>query len=361
MALSRLHILQPGKNCVPAEVGRRWNLLSNENESLNSPPSDRFADFAAPIMFWLSLTMLGLTAGLLVLWIDVPRAVEAYEFAEELEAQAVDSTDGMTDDRFAVTSVAWGDRVFQLLMFLWPVFLIEQAVHYYFMERGTSFRRQHRYWWAFCLLPPLRMCARHRSDRDRIWLPRGGWQIADHQLQHQLERVFSLPMIGIALLILPVLGLQTYLQDRIVDYPVLRIMLHAGTGVIWFAFAAEFIVMISVTRRKLEYCRRHWLDLVIILLPLVSFLRSLRSLRAAKLIKIGKLQQVSRLTRVYRLRGVALRGWRALVLLEVVQRLLHSSPEKRIRQLEEICIEKERELKYLREQIQHLRRQSEPR
>jgi hypothetical protein len=34
--------------------------------------------------------------------------------------------------------------------------------------------------------------------------------------------------------------------------------------------------MISVAPRRLEYCKKHWLDLAIILLPLISFLRSLR-------------------------------------------------------------------------------------
>ncbi len=339
-----------------------FSLASNAHcghELVNSPPSDRLADALAPIMFWLSLFCLALTASVMVLWFDVPRVVETYDVDKQLEQQlaneGIESADGSLNDGFTVAAVAWGDRAFRLLVWLWPLFAFEQVYHFFMTERGASFHRQHRFWWAFCLFPPLRMCARHRGSRDRIWLPWLGWQIADHALQHRLERAFSLPMVGIALLILPVLGLQTVYQEHLADYPVLRIALHIGTGVIWFAFAFEFIVMVSVTPRKLAYCRQHWLDLVIILLPLVSFLRSLRFLRATKLLNIGKFQQLSRLTRVYRLRGVALRGWRALLLLDVAQRLLFSTPAKRIRKLEEKCLEKERELEHLRAQIEVLR------
>jgi len=306
-------------------------------------------------MFWLSLISLGLTATVMVLWIDVPRAVETFEIVEEFEGDNVNRVEVVAPDEFAVAAVAWGNLVFDVLLWLWPLFAAEQLANFFLTAPGESFRRQHRYWWAFCLFPPLRMCARHRGNRDRIWLPWLGWQIADHHLQRRLEHAFSVPMIGIALLILPVLGLQTLYQSRITAYPALRFALHTGTGVIWFAFATEFIVMVSVTTRKLDYCRKHWLDMVIILLPLVSFLRTLRIMRAAKLLNIGMLQQLSRLIRVYRLRGVALRGWRALILLDLIQRLFWSSPEKRIGKLEEKCQEKERELEYLREQIQRLR------
>ncbi|MEZ6077365.1 MAG: potassium channel protein [Pirellulaceae bacterium] len=331
--------------------------LAAQSSQPAGSPKDQLADALAPIMFWLSLTSLALTAAVLVLWIDVPRVDEAYLLSGEPTISTANDLIVNPSDPFAVTALSWGVAAFGLLIGMWPIFTAEQLLYFVKTKRGESFHRQHRYWWAFCLCPPLRMCARHRGSRDRIWLPRLGWQVADYHLVRRLERAFSLPMIGIALLILPVLGLQTFYQDRIADYPALRAALHFGTGVIWFAFATEFIVMVSVTPHKFTYCRRHWLDLVIILLPLISFLRTLRILRAARLMNIAKLQQVSRLMRVYRLRGVAMRGWRALLLLDLAQRLFLSSPEKRIRKLEAQCTEKERELELLREQIESIRSQ----
>lgn len=326
---------------------------------MNAPPQDQLAEDIAPLMFWLSLTCLALTASVLVLWIDVPRVTDSIAVLEEFESNAgghaKKTAAVLPVDKFAATSVVWGERALYLILCIWPIFVGEQLLYMFRAKRGASFWRQHRYWWAFCLCPPLRMCARHRGSWDRIWLPRVGWQIADQSLVRRLERAFSLPMIGIALLILPVLGLQIFYNDRIVDYPKTRFALHVGTGVIWFAFAAEFIVMVSVTPRKLKYCLRHWLDLVIIVLPLVSFLRTLRILRASQLLNTAKLQHVARLIRVYRLRGVAVRGWRGLVILELTQRILLQSPTKRLRQLEELYSEKELELQELKQQIDRLR------
>lgn len=168
-------------------------------------------------------------------------------------------------------------------------------------------------------------------------------------------------MMGIALLILPILGLQVKFGEDVVNYPVLRIALYVGTGGIWFAFAIEFLVLVSVTDKKLKYCKKHWLDVVIIVLPLVSFLRSLQLLRAAKLMKLGKLQQLSRLVRVYRLRGVAMRALRALLVLDLVHRLLRVTPEKRLAKLQADYEEKQLELELLRQEIEELRRQHEVR
>lgn len=315
-------------------------------------------------MFWLSLVSLALTASILVLWIDVPRVTDTVALLEELEStrqgNSESDTTALPFDEFARASIAWGERVLFLILCIWPIFVGEQLLHFLLAKRGESFWKQHRYWWAFCLCPPLRMCARHRGSSERIWLPHLGWQIADQHLVRRLERAFSMPMIGIALLILPVLGLQIFYQDRIVDYPKLRFALHLGTGIIWFAFATEFIVMVSVTPRKVRYCLRNWLDLVIIVLPLISFLRTLRILRAAKLLNVSKLQTLTRLIRVYRLRGVALRGWRALVVLELTQRMLFQTPSTRLRKLEELYCEKELELQELKQQIEKLRALSCP-
>ena len=258
---------------------------------------------------------------------------------------------------FDTAAYEWGVLCGFFLLALWPLFIAEQL---WIGIQGAAGPRHRFYAWLFCLIPPLRLCARQRiHDIDHIWFPWGGWQPVDRQLQRRLERLFSIPMIWIALLILPVLGLQLYFKDSIVNYPILRLALHIGTGLIWFAFAVEFIVMVSVSAKKLEYCKTHWLDLVIILLPLISFLRSLRLLRASKLMKIGKLQQLSRVVRAYRLRGVAMRGFRALLVLEIIHRLLRTKPESRIMKLEQKYEEKRRELEELQEQISLLKRRLE--
>jgi voltage-gated potassium channel len=96
------------------------------------------------------------------------------------------------------------------------------------------------------------------------------------------------------------------------------------------------------------------LDLVIILLPLVSFLRTLRVVRATRVARLAKLQQLSKMSRLYRLRGLAMRGFRAILLLELLNRILGVSPDTRLRKMREQLREKERELDVLRREIAEL-------
>jgi voltage-gated potassium channel len=315
----------------------------------------------AAIMFFLSLAFLALLAALIVLWIDV----EPIAISEVPQPRAIGEVD--SDVSQARVEIAASELAFQtsakqagswcglLLVLLWPVFWAEQLLHFTAAENVGQFKRTHPYWWVYCLVPPLRLCARRRQGNQQIWLPRLGFQDVDRNLRRRMERVFSIPMIWIAMLILPVLGLHLIFKENIANYPWLRSLLHFSTGLIWFAFAVEFIVMVSIANKKLDYCKKHWLDLAIILLPLISFLRSLRVLRASKLLKFGRLQQLSRVVRVYRLRGVAMRGLRALMLLEVLQRLMRVKPERRIQKLEELLEEKRHEIQELEHEIKKLK------
>lgn len=302
-----------------------------------------------PGMYFLALAFLLLLATIMVLWIDVPRVVESVELPEDgLETVQLSEA----ELRFESTAYNWGKYAGYVLLCIWPVFIAEYIFHFLRLGSVEKFSKQHPFWWAICLVPPLRIGARRRTqETDQIWLPGYGWMAVNRDLRRELERAFSIPIIWIALLILPVLGLQFYFKEGIADYPAMRIALHFGTGLIWFAFTFEFIVMVSVAESKIAYCKRHWLDLLIILLPLISFLRTLRLIRASKLIKVGRLQQLTKVVRAYRLRGVAMRGLRALMLLEVLNRLLRIKPEKQLKKLIKRYEEKQRELEELQHEI----------
>ena len=83
-------------------------------------------------------------------------------------------------------------------------------------------------------------------------------------------------------------------------------------GIIWLVFLAEFIVKITIAECRIEYAKRNWLDIAIILLP--AFL----PLRAAYLV---------RSTRLFTLRGVGFRLMRAIITLviglQATEQLLH--------------------------------------
>ena len=244
----------------------------------------------------------------------------------------------------------WGLRI------LWPLFILEGIVR--LVVRGPEMT----FWQCFGrvvlvgLFPPLRMGLKSAARGGQIWLPWVGWRNPDKELNQQLERFFSVPMIVLALTVVPLLAIEFGWESAVKESAGLALFLHISLAFIWFAFAVEFIVRVSVAPSKLRYCVEHWLDLVIVLLPLLDFLPFLRVTRLGRLLRI---EQMGRLGRVYRLRGLLTRAWRALLLLEVVARLTGRSKEKRLKRLEELLAAKEEEIAALRQEIAALRRQIE--
>jgi hypothetical protein len=316
----------------------------------------RVAERTAPIMFGLSLLFLAIVAAMVVLWVDVPRVSELAFTGEHDSGAAEASSRSVSPWLSSRDALRAGSHCLTLLLLMWPVFLMEFAYQYFTRDRGEPFWRNRYHALIGSLCPPLRLCARNQDMGGRIWLPRLGWQVVDRSLRLQLERAFSVPMIIIALGILPVLLVEVGMREQVAARPWLQFLLHVSLGVIWFAFAAEFIVMVSVAERKMRYCKEHWLDIAIILLPLISFLRSLRIVRATRMARLARVQRLTQMSRVYRLRGLAMRALRALFLLQLINRLFRVRPEKQLRQLREILREKEYEVETLREEIAKLER-----
>jgi hypothetical protein len=199
------------------------------------------------------------------------------------------------------------------LTFLWPFFIAEAVWRLLQRDRSEPAWKPYGHFVLIGLVPPLRIGVRSPAPDRALWLPSLGWRVVDRDLYRRLERFFSVPMIVIALMVLPLLAIEYGWSEQVERSEGLQLFLAIGTAVIWFAFAIEFIVMVSVAPRKLAYCASHWVDLAIILLPLVQFLPLLRLLRVGRVLR---LEQLSRMGRVYRLRGLSLRAWRAVLLLE---------------------------------------------
>jgi voltage-gated potassium channel len=302
----------------------------------------------APLMFWLSLLFLVCQSVLVVVWIDIPSFAERAVAVVESEGNVVQRVrvalgSELVDHRIQDTAVT-------LILVIWPLVVAESVLHWLTRPWNRSTLRYHFFGLLFCICPSLRMCARCPEMGYRIWLPGLGWRQPNKRLRRRLERHFSVPMIAIALLILPVLLIEFSMQTQVAEHAWLRMMLHVSTGVIWFAFAFEFILMVSVANKKLAYCKSHWLDIAIILLPLFSYMRSLRVLKAS---------QVSRMARVYRLRGTAVRALRGLILLEFFHRVTGSDIDQRIRRLERQLLDVEAEAKEIRRRINRLQRERE--
>lgn len=194
---------------------------------------------------------------------------------------------------------------------------------------------------------PLRMGARRLSNSEWIWIPFWKWSKCNDVLLEELKTKFSMPMIGIALLIIPILFIdlnKTAGEQVAARVPDIKLYLEAVQAFIWVAFTFEFILMFSVTREKLDYCKANWIDLFIILLPLVSFLRTFRAIQG-----IARVNQVAR---AYRFRGVITKVREALVLADMVQRIMYPNPETQLKALQKKIQKNRREKIHLEKQVE---------
>ncbi|WP_146439091.1 potassium channel protein [Crateriforma conspicua] len=319
------------------------------------------ARMTAPLFFWLSLAFLVGQACLVVLWVDVPNLRESAlvaleEVDPEQEQNLADIGQARAiglglDPQTQREELATQHRVVTLLLLIWPLIIAESVFHWLSRSWSRANRWFHFYGFLFCLCPSLRLCARSVEMDRRLWLPGLGWRRSDKRLRRRLERTFSLPMIAIALLILPVLAIEFFFKAQVVQHEWLRFALHVSTGVIWFAFALEFILMVSVAEKKFDYIRTNWIDLAIILLPLLSFLRSLSLVRSTKVAKLLRVSKLTRLASMYRMRATAVKALRALILWDVLERLLRPDPEKQLQKLKEDLNQRELEIRILKREI----------
>ncbi|MBL9130900.1 MAG: hypothetical protein JNG86_06865 [Verrucomicrobiaceae bacterium] len=199
------------------------------------------------------------------------------------------------------------------------------------------------------LIPPLRMTTATSTPDGWLWIPGAGWRAAGPATSAKLENKLTLPMLALTLLVLPVLGVEFGAGEALETRPRLALAVHLATSLIWTGFAAEFLWMISATRQRLAYCQRHWINIVIILLPLLAFLRVLGLLR---FLRAGPL------LRAYRLRTLQSRVWRFMLIFELFDRLQQRNPQKYCAALEKKIAEMEAELARLRGKLETFRADS---
>jgi voltage-gated potassium channel len=310
--------------------------------------------YTAPLMFFASLAFLVCQAILVVVWVDVPNLSENALVAIDpanpnAEAIRRSLSQPVVDQSLQEATVT-------VIFLLWPLIIVESIWHWISRPWDAANRRFHFFGLLFCLCPSLRMCARSPEMHGRLWLPNLKWRHANRRLRKRLERRFSVPMILIALLIMPVLLVEFFMQAQVAQYIWLRAFLHVGTGVIWFAFAFEFILMVSVAKKKIAYCKNHWIDLAIIILPLFSFLRTLQMFRATRIAHMVRLPMLTKLARVYRLRGTAVKALQGLLVLELFHRVGGTNPQRRIDKLQRQLNDIELEAEQIRRKIVKLER-----
>ena len=304
----------------------------------------------ATTMFVLSLVFLGLVATLIVVWVEIPRfsaiseVLSSGEALSSGEGLSPEAEDEIQFDPMTQAAAHLGGYVIIAAWLLGFVIVGEVIVQHCIQvrrQRPDEMLKWRLYLLAQVICPPLRLASPSLERQGQIWLPWIGWQTPGRKLFKRLQAAFSRPMLFFAMLILPVLLVEYGLRSQVEQHSWLQLTLHICTGLIWCAFAVEFIILFNATERKLAYVKSNWLDLAIILLPLIMILRTLRALQ---ILRAAKAHQLMKLSRVYRVRGVAMKAFRALMLLEVFGRLIPVSPEKKLKRLQSEYDEKKEEL-----------------
>ncbi len=254
-------------------------------------------------------------------------------------------------DRYHVTGFEL-QLIYTVLVGLWPVFVAEAWVGFAVRDRSR------RAWPAaaraavVCLFPPARLGLIHPVT-GLIWLPRLGWERPGKALLARLDKGFGLPLLLFALLVVPVLGIEYLWADAVRGSPAFAFVLHACLAVIWVAFATEFILKVQASGAAVRYVRERWVDAAIVLLPTLEFVLTMWAEAApiARLLRTARAvapDQLARMGQMYRLRGLLMKGWHAVLALELFARLLGDSPRKRLARLEAQIAAAEEELAGLR-------------
>ena len=241
------------------------------------------------------------------------------------------------------------------LLALWPVFVVEAAWGVVRRDRTKRVRPVLLRAMLACVMPPWRMgqaCPR----TGLVWLPRVGWAAPGNALFKRVDKAFSGPMLLFAFLILPVLGFEYLRAERVKNDPLLALALHIGIGVIWVAFATEFILEGSIHPKPLRFVKERWLDAAIVILPMLEFILTkwVDAAPLARLLRLGRAlspEQIGRMQQLYRLRGLMTKAWQAFLLLGGMGRLVGNRAEKRLKMIDE-------QIAVLEEQIAELRKEA---
>lgn len=258
---------------------RDMRIMTKENTPADSLLA-KYENTVTPIMYGLGLVMLILAAALINL---------------------------LANEGENITVAIFQSKVAGLYLLLWLVFILEFVLMLFVKKKSqASINRTLLLGRAQALLfPPVRMGSRHFLAPDLQWIPFMGWSYRNEGLLKYLKEKFSIPMIVIALLIIPVLVIEWKFYEQVENYlqTDLSFVLDLAQGFIWLAFAFEFILMVSVSREKIEYVQKNWIDLLIILLPFIAFVRTMRIIKVARL---------SQLARGYKLRGLLMKARQGL-------------------------------------------------
>jgi hypothetical protein len=251
---------------------------------------------------------------------------------------------------FSIAVLPYFDEMFHFLFGLWLLFIVERVLYLIFCSHN---RLQALYFSLLIMLfPPLRLATHRCQSVSEIWIyPR--WHPVNPILFEELETWFLYVTLSVSLLMLPFWLLEIFQADALYENLLLHHFVNLGNAFIWGTFVAEFIIELSITSKRGEYLLKHWLELFIIILPMMMLTRFVRlgymanmlGLESVAELQFFKLAKLRQMLSLYRARVVFNRVLRMLVLIDLFrlwQQRRH--PQQYLRYLQE-------KLAYHQEQI----------
>jgi hypothetical protein len=173
------------------------------------------------------------------------------------------------------------------------------------------------------------------------------WQLVNKALYKRIEKQFLYPILFISLFMIPFWITEIFFSETIYTYGLLYMMTNLGNALIWGLFVTEFTILISIAPKRFHYLITHWLELFIIILPMLALTRFLL---IAKYLKVSKTSyfllfvKIQDILNIYRARSVLHRIIRILIIINIVKRLYQRRNPKKL-------AEKEEEIAELKQQI----------
>lgn len=249
------------------------------------------------------------------------------------------------------------DEMLNILFVLWAAFALERIIYLSLCPNKT--------WRSFVgaffivLFPPLHLAARRCHTSEYIWYFTH-WELVREELFEKIDRQFLFWILVVLIIMTPFWLLDFIFTNKLKDYILLQHMMNLGNAVVWAVFVAEFIIEISITKKWQQYLIKHWIELLIILLPMLAFVRFLRFAHLGSLSQFGFVQKMiisytvkwQKLLNIYRARSTLNRLIRIVILIEAIQRWQQSrNPVKYLQKLQEQLQEKQQELDNIKRKI----------
>ncbi len=252
------------------------------------------------------------------------------------------------------------------LLFLYPIFWLERVIFIFRCHlKKLATWKTYLFAISVALFPPLRLAAKPCTDSQQIWFI-DHWQLLELplldniQLQQNTEKKFLFWVLTLSVFMIPLWLTELFMPIEMTIYPILYHILTLGNALIWGIFVAEFVIMMSLVKKRGLYLAKHWLELLIIILPMFALVRFIRLASYTRILTLTQFQQVvinqlvkfQRLLNLYRTRTVFNRLFRILILIDAFRKWhLYHHPHQHLTNLLEELKEKELEIMQLKQKI----------